>query len=140
MIHLRDIRYCYPNSEWALQGLDFSIGEGEYILVCGANGSGKSTLVYLLNGLIPHFFGGRLQGTVEVGGASTVERPVSELFSLVGLVFVTLGFDYYLRLDRPQRGLIMGLCLIVLLWVVWRELWWPTRPERGPWWSMRAPF
>ena len=50
------------------------------------------------------------------------EAAAWAMVALVGLVFVTLGFDYYLRLDRPQRGLIMGLCLIGLVWVLWREL------------------
>jgi len=41
---------------------------------------------------------------------------------LVGLVFVTLGFDYLLRLERPLRGLIMGAAVIAVLWILWREL------------------
>lgn len=51
------------------------------------------------------------------------------IVALVALVFVTLAFDYYLRLDRPLRVLIMGLCLVGVLWVLWRHL---VRPMLVP--------
>ena len=87
MIRLRDVRYRYPGSSGTpvLQGLDLVIEEGEYVLVCGASGSGKSTLGYLFNGLIPHFFGGTLTGSVAVDGVDTAGRSVSEIFSRVGI-------------------------------------------------------
>ena len=69
-----------------MDGIDLPIGKGEYVLVCGANGSGKSTLACLLNGLIPHFFGGKLEGSVIVDGMDTRDTTVSELFPHVGLV------------------------------------------------------
>ena len=86
MIRFRDIRYRYPNTGWVLKGVDLSVADGEYLFVCGANGSGKSTLGYLFNGLIPHFFGGTLKGSVIVDDTNTGESSVSELFSHVGLV------------------------------------------------------
>ena len=52
----------------------------------GANGSGKSTAAYLMNGLIPHFFMGELQGTVTVAGLDTRTADVGQLFGRVGLV------------------------------------------------------
>jgi energy-coupling factor transport system ATP-binding protein len=54
--------------------------------ILGANGSGKSTIGYLLNGLIPHFFAGTLNGSVVVNGVNTIDTNVSNLFSQVGLV------------------------------------------------------
>jgi len=89
VISLSDIYYQYDDGpgQWVLQGIDLSIGKGEYLLLCGGSGSGKSTLGYLLNGLIPHFFGGTIQGTVTVLGRDTRDLLVSDLFSTVGLVF-----------------------------------------------------
>ncbi len=86
MIRLRDIRYRYPYTKWALEGIHLSIDAGEYVFVGGANGSGKSTLGYLFNGLIPHFFGGALEGSVSVNKTNTLEQTVCELFTHVGLV------------------------------------------------------
>ena len=86
MIRLSDIRYRYPRTGWVLEGVDLSVGEGEYLLIGGGNGSGKSTLAYIFNGLIPHHFGGILQGSVTVGDFDTLEQKVSDLFAHVGLV------------------------------------------------------
>ena len=63
------------------------MGRGEYLLLCGGSGSGKSTLGYLFNGLIPHFFGGQLEGRVLVSNRDTKDLSVAELFKTVGLVF-----------------------------------------------------
>lgn len=86
MIRLRDIRYRYPHTGWVLKGVDFSVKDCDYLFIGGANGSGKSTLAYLFNGLIPHYFGGTLQGTVTIDDLNTLEHKVFELFSHVGLV------------------------------------------------------
>ena len=86
MIHLRDIHYSYPGTEWVLRGIDLTIEDGEYVVVYGANGSGKSTLGYLFNGLIPHFLGGTLKGCVTVNGTDTQKSTPADLFLHVGLV------------------------------------------------------
>lgn len=86
-IKVKDVRYRYPGSAWdILNGIDFSLDEGEYLCICGANGSGKSTIGYLFNGLIPHFFGGKFSGTVEIFGSDTRDMRISDLFPKVGLV------------------------------------------------------
>ncbi len=36
----------------ALRGIDFSIGEGEFVSIVGASGSGKSTLLRIIDGLL----------------------------------------------------------------------------------------
>jgi len=89
LIRLSNIQYRYPDApgEAALKGIDLAVDKGEYLLLCGGSGSGKSTLGYLLNGLIPHFFGGTLLGQVSVKGRDTKDLSVEDLFSTVGLVF-----------------------------------------------------
>jgi energy-coupling factor transport system ATP-binding protein len=85
-VEIDDIHYRYPSTEWILNGIDLAADPGEYTVIFGANGSGKSTLGYLFNGLVPHFFGGTLKGTVTVNGIDTKNSDASELFSHVGLV------------------------------------------------------
>ncbi len=70
----------------ALNQVAFDLEAGEHLLICGGSGSGKSTLCRALNGLIPHFHAGEMQGTVVVDGKETRSHPVSELFASVGLV------------------------------------------------------
>jgi len=89
VITLSNIHYRYSNAigPWVLKGIDLTIKEGDYVLLCGGSGSGKSTFGFLLNGLIPHFFGGVLEGTVSVCGQDTRDLTVADLLSTVGLVF-----------------------------------------------------
>ena len=50
-----------------------SIFKARSIAIIGASGAGKSTLLRCLNGLVPHFSGGRLTGQVKVA----CHNPVS---------------------------------------------------------------
>ncbi len=85
-IQIERVRYRYPEGEWALRDLELCVDSGDYAAVFGANGSGKSTLAYLLNGLIPHFFGGDFVGQVRVDGIDPQAVGTSQLFGSVGLV------------------------------------------------------
>jgi energy-coupling factor transport system ATP-binding protein len=86
VVELNRVRYRYPTAGWVLNDLGCCLPAGQSTLVLGASGSGKSTLAYLLSGLIPHFFGGTLEGSVVVCGRSTREATTAQLFQLVGLV------------------------------------------------------
>ena len=87
MIALHGVGVHYADSPRpALREVDLSVGEGELVLVIGATGSGKSTLLGTLNGLVPHFSGGTLTGTVTVGGRDTRTHRPRDLADLVGTV------------------------------------------------------
>ncbi|MFE6991212.1 ATP-binding cassette domain-containing protein, partial [Streptomyces pharetrae] len=69
MIELRNVRWAYQGGDTAvLDGLDLRIRRGETVVVCGPSGSGKSSALRLMNGLIPHFHDGKLEGEVLVAG------------------------------------------------------------------------
>jgi len=106
-IELSDIHYRYPETEWILNGIDMAVNPGDYTVVFGANGSGKSTMGYLFNGLVPHFFGGTLEGTVRVNNIDTKNSEVSELFSEIGLVIQNV--DAQLFNDTVENELAFGL-------------------------------
>jgi energy-coupling factor transport system ATP-binding protein len=72
--------------EPVLSGVDLRVPEGELCLVIGRTGSGKSTLLGCVNGLVPHFTGGRLSGRVLVDGRDTREHRPRDLADVVGVV------------------------------------------------------
>ena len=87
IIELRGVAVTYAGaSRPALRDADLRIGEGELVLVVGPTGSGKSTLLRTLNGLVPHFSGGTLTGSVVVAGRNTREHRPRDLADLVGFV------------------------------------------------------
>lgn len=82
------VSYRYPGrAEPALDGVDWRVPEGQFVVVAGPSGSGKSTLLRCLNGLVPHFSGGRFGGVVTVGGLDTRRHGPRELGRAVGFVF-----------------------------------------------------
>jgi cobalt transport protein ATP-binding subunit len=87
-ISIEGLSYRYRGQEKpALDGVDLKVAEGEFVVVMGPSGAGKSTLCVSLNGLIPHFFRGRMEGEVLIEGRSTREGKVGEFADEVGLVF-----------------------------------------------------
>ncbi|MEU4924231.1 ATP-binding cassette domain-containing protein [Streptomyces parvus] len=72
--------------EPVLRDVNLSVDEGELCLVVGHTGVGKSTLLGSVNGLVPHFTGGTLYGTVTVDGRDTADHPPRELADVVGVV------------------------------------------------------
>jgi energy-coupling factor transport system ATP-binding protein len=87
VISFQDVAVTYPDaSHPAVSNISFEIGEGELVLVIGPTGVGKSTLLRCVNGLVPHFTGGRLAGRVIVAGRDTRTSPPRELADVVGYV------------------------------------------------------
>lgn len=87
MIRFSDVTFTYDGAEHpTLERVDLTVGEGELCVVVGPTGSGKTTLLRAVNGLVPHFTGGRLVGEVRVDGRSTRDFPPRELADVVGMV------------------------------------------------------
>lgn len=111
------VGFTYQDSpRHVLRDVTLAIPEGELCLVIGPTGAGKSTLLQLVNGLAPHFTGGRLEGTVKVDGRDTGTHPPRDLADLVGFVgqdpaagFVTGRVDDELAYGMEQLGLPDGV-------------------------------
>jgi energy-coupling factor transporter ATP-binding protein EcfA2 len=87
VIEFSDVTFTYVGEEApTLSHVDLVIDEGELCLVVGETGSGKTTLLRAINGLVPHFTGGHLSGTVTLEGRSTRDFPPRELADLIGVV------------------------------------------------------
>jgi len=83
IIEVNDVSYTYPNAEQpALEHIDLSIAQGDWVAIIGRNGSGKSTFAKLLNYLLVP-----TAGTIEIDGVSVNEENVWTIRDLVGMVF-----------------------------------------------------
>ena len=88
ILTVNDFSYRYRDSKRrAIKHVSFEVSEGSFLCIVGANGSGKSTLCNALVGLIPHYFVGKMSGTIEVDGREVGSSTVAELSSSIGLVF-----------------------------------------------------
>ncbi len=87
MIDFENVSIGYAGSSRpVLREVSLHLPEGELCLVVGSTGTGKSTLLGAVNGLVPHFTGGRLTGSVRVAGRDTRTHPPRELADVVGVV------------------------------------------------------
>jgi energy-coupling factor transporter ATP-binding protein EcfA2 len=87
MIRFEDVTITYAGADGpTLRAVDLTIDEGELCLVIGRTGAGKSTFLGAINGLVPHFTGGRLAGRVTVDGRDTRTHRPRDLADVVGVV------------------------------------------------------
>jgi len=88
VIKFERVSYAYPQQKApVLRNLSLDIAEGEFVLVVGPSGAGKSTFLRCLNGLVPHFYGGRFSGQVRVAGRDPVSLEPRGMADVVGFVF-----------------------------------------------------
>ncbi len=88
MVEVQGLTYTYPaERQPALQDLTLALQAGEQVLLTGPSGAGKTTLLRALNGLVPHFHGGRFRGRVRVAGLDTRRHGPAALAAHVGTLF-----------------------------------------------------
>lgn len=81
MIEIKNLYHHYPDGTHALKGIDLTISEGEFLLICGPNGSGKTTLIRLICGLFKP-----TAGSIRINGLHDPHTS-REIRHLVGMVF-----------------------------------------------------
>ena len=97
-VEIDGLTYTYPGaSQPTLRNITLQIPQGDFLAVVGNNGCGKSTLCKVLNGLIPHFITGAMEGIIRVEGLDTRESDVGTLAQKVGYVYQ----DFENQIVRP---------------------------------------
>jgi energy-coupling factor transporter ATPase len=88
VIETKALTYTYPSgTKRVLEDVSITIERGEFVVLTGPSGCGKTTLCRCFNGLVPHFYGGKLEGNILITGLNVHEHSIYELARHVGLVF-----------------------------------------------------
>lgn len=88
MINIENLTFTYPGAEDSiLKNISLQVEKGDFLAIIGNNGCGKSTLCKTLNGLIPHFIVGDMQGSIKIDGKDTAQMEIGELAQKVGYVY-----------------------------------------------------
>lgn len=88
MIRIDNLTFCYPGQkEPTLKNVSLHIEKGDFVAIVGNNGCGKSTLCKTLNGLIPNFIVGDMEGSIQIDGQTTKHLDIGELAKSVGYVY-----------------------------------------------------
>ena len=101
MVELKNVSFRYGSDERQEYGenslcdVNLTIQDGEFVLLTGPSGCGKTTILRLINGLIPHFYPGLVEGEVLVNGKTSSSQELYETALLVGTVFQNPRSQFY---------------------------------------------
>lgn len=103
---IKNLSFTYPGQKKrALRDLDFTIEEGEFLLVCGRSGCGKTTLLrHLKTAMAPH---GRQEG--EILFHDKLLADVDERTQAAGIGYVLQDPQHQLVTDKVWHELAFGL-------------------------------
>ena len=109
VIKLSDFYFAYQKSSGlALQNINLEIKKGSFTAIAGPSGAGKTTLCKAITGIVPYYMGGRYSGDVQVLGASTKGKRVSDLALRVGFIME----DYESQLVSLTAGEEVAFALL----------------------------
>lgn len=100
MIVFDNVSFTYPGGQQALNGLSFTIQDGEQVGLIGANGAGKSTLMKLSLGLISG------HGSITVDGLPMNVRTLPAIRRKLG--YVLQDSDNQMFMPRVIDDLVFG--------------------------------
>ena len=99
------------NEKRAINGLDLTLEDGDFVTIIGGNGAGKSTMLNLISGVFPAD-----EGTITLNGVDLTHLPEHKRAKYLGRVFqdpmrgtaATMGIEENLALAN-RRGRSRGL-------------------------------
>ena len=104
MIEIKQVSFTYDNATngTAIRDINVQIPKGQIVLLCGESGSGKTTFSRLINGLIPAYYDGDLNGRVMVSQKDTSKVELHELAPFIGSVFQNPKSQFYTLLTDTE--------------------------------------
>ncbi len=103
---VENLSFTYPvRCDMALCDINFTINQGEFILLCGKSGCGKTTLLRLLKSSLSPF--GKITGNIYFNGKKLADCDVKEQASGIG--FVMQNPDNQIVTDKVWHELAFGL-------------------------------
>ncbi len=97
-LQLKEVTYLYPGeTKKALDEVNLTVLQGEFILILGPSGCGKSTLIRAMNGLVPQFYGGTIGGQILYLDQEVYTYPKHQLLGEIGMVF-----------QDPEKQMVMN--------------------------------
>ena len=86
-VEFKDFTFQYrAQSESTLRNINLRIEKGQKVMIAGPSGSGKSTIGHCINGLIPHYYKGNIEGKLYINGKNAADMDIFELSKHVGTV------------------------------------------------------
>jgi len=103
-LSIAGLKHRYGDRD-SLQGVSFSVADGDLFALLGPNGGGKTTLFRIISTLLKP-----TEGSVEVFGVDAVKRP-AEARRAMGIVFQSPAVDPWLTVLENLRhhGYLYGL-------------------------------
>ena len=111
-IEFKDFSFQYrEQAEPTLHSINLRIEKGEKVMIAGPSGCGKSTIGHCINGLIPHYYKGKITGNLFVNGQDTAKMDIFALSKHVGTVLqdadgqfvgLTVGEDIAFALENDM--------------------------------------
>lgn len=105
-IKIKNLIFSYPNSKkTALEDINLTVNQGEFVTICGKSGCGKSTLLRHLKPILtPH---GKTSGEIYFDGKSIYDLSDREQAENIG--FVMQNPDNQIVTDKVWHELVFGL-------------------------------
>ena len=105
-IKIKNLIFSYPNSEKkALDDINLTVNQGEFVTICGKSGCGKSTLLRHLKPILtPH---GKTSGEIYFDGKSIYD--LSDRAQAENIGFVMQNPDNQIVTDKVWHELVFGL-------------------------------
>lgn len=105
-IKIKNLIFSYPDSKkTALDDINLTVNQGEFVTICGKSGCGKSTLLRHLKPILtPH---GKTSGEIYFDGKSIYDLSDREQAENIG--FVMQNPDNQIVTDKVWHELVFGL-------------------------------